>query len=267
VKRSLPSVQGKARPPWGWALAGLLIGLLLVLLVAAPARWLAAGVAAGTSGMVQLRDSQGSVWSGSARLVLSGGEGSQGSAALPGRLHWRLGLSGLGIRAHVTADCCTPEGPVDVQVTPRWGGALLKVSDSRTLWPANVLTGLGTPWNTVQLQGELSIATQNLSVEWLAGRAAMDGGAEITARHLSSRLSTLQPMGSYRMTLTGGDTPILDVSTLEGALRLSGQGQWVGSRLRFSGEASAAPGMEAQLANLLNILGRRQGDKAIISLG
>ena len=74
-------------------------------------------------------------------------------------------------------------------------------------------------------------------------------------------------MGSYRLALTGGDAVGLDLSTLEGSLRLSGSGQWVGSRLRFSGEASAAPGMEAQLANLLNLLGRRQGDRAIISLG
>lgn len=95
----------------------------------------------------------------------------------------------------------------------------------------------------------------------------MGGSVEFTARHMSSRLSTLQPLGSYRMTLTGGDSPSLDLSTLEGALRLAGKGQWVGSRLRFSGEASAAPGMEAQLANLLNIIGRRQGERAIISLG
>lgn len=111
------------------------------------------------------------------------------------------------------------------------------------------------------------MSTQGLSVEWLAGRTTMEGGVEITARHMSSRLSTLQPMGTYRITLAGGDTPSLALSTVEGALRLSGQGQWVGSRLRFTGEASAAPGMQAQLANLLNILGRRQGDKAIISLG
>ena len=56
-------------------------------------------------------------------------------------------------------------------------------------------------------------------------------------------------------------------ATMEGALQLSGSGRWVGSRLRFTGEASAAPGQEAQLANLLNLLGRRQGNRALISLG
>lgn len=255
------------QPPWGWALSGALLGLLTVLLTAAPARWLASVVARGTTGMVQLQDSQGSVWSGSARLVLSGGEGSQGSTALPGRVHWRLAPSGLGARAIVTADCCTKGAPLDLRVAPRWGGANVTIADGSTQWPANVLTGLGTPWNTVQPRGELTMSTKDLSVEWLAGRTTMEGSVEITARHMSSRLSTLQPMGTYRIKLAGGDTPLLDLSTVEGALRLSGQGQWVGSRLRFTGEASATPGMEAQLANLLNILGRRQGTKAIISLG
>ena len=58
---------------------------------------------------------------------------------------------------------------------------------------------------------------------------------------MSSRLSTLSPMGSYRLTLHGGPSPSLELSTLEGSLQLSGQGQWVAQRLRFSGVASAAP--------------------------
>ena len=48
---------------------------------------------------------------------------------------------------------------------------------------------------------------------------------------------------------------------------LSGNGQWVGKRLRFTGEASAAPGREAALANLLNIIGRRSGARSIITVG
>ncbi|WP_028605934.1 type II secretion system protein N [Ottowia thiooxydans] len=265
-KRAAPTAQ-KERAPWKWALAGALLSLIAVLILAAPARWLATTLARGTGGVVQLQDAQGSVWSGSARLVLTGGAGSQGSTALPGRIHWKLRPAGLGVRAQLTAECCTPGEPLDLRITPSWNGARLALTDGKTAWPAAVLTGLGTPWNTIQPQGELELSTRGLSVEWLDGRVIMGGSAEFTARHMSSRLSTLQPLGSYRMTLTGGDSPSLDLSTLEGALRLAGKGQWVGSRLRFSGEASAAPGMETQLANLLNIIGRRQGERAIISLG
>jgi general secretion pathway protein N len=59
----------------------------------------------------------------------------------------------------------------------------------------------------------------------------------------------------------------LRLETLEGSLQLSGSGQWVGSRLRFRGEASALPERESALANLLNIIGRRSGPRSLISIG
>jgi general secretion pathway protein N len=38
-------------------------------------------------------------------------------------------------------------------------------------------------------------------------------------------------------------------------------------KFRFSGQASAAAGAEAALNNLLNIIGRRQGARSVISIG
>ena len=149
----------------------------------------------------------------------------------------------------------------------RWGGAELRIGNQRTHWPAAVLAGLGTPWNTLQIDGNLLLSTQGLSVEWNEGRLAVAGRAELTASRLSSRLSTLKPMGSYRITLTGGSPSTLQLDTLEGALQLTGTGQWIGSRLRFSGTASAAPEREAALSNLLNIIGRRSGARSIITIG
>ena len=35
----------------------------------------------------------------------------------------------------------------------------------------------------------------------------------------------------------------------------------------FTGEATAAPGREAALANLLNIIGRRNGARSVITVG
>ena len=68
------------------------------------------------------------------------------------------------------------------------------------------------------------------------------------------------------MDISGGATTTLRLSTLQGPLLLEGNGQWNGGRLRFSGEASAAAGMEAPLANLLNILGLRRGDKTMLQI-
>ena len=252
--------------PWPWAWAGLAFGVLISLVLFAPARWLAAGLQAASSGRVVLDDPSGTVWNGSARLLLAGGAGSNDIAALPGRIDWRLRPSWTGANAELSAACCTT-APVPLQARLGWGGGRVRIGDQRTHWPAAVLAGLGTPWNTLQIDGELLLATQGLSVEWIEGRLAVSGRAELTASRLSSRLSTLRPMGSYRITLTGGPQSTLQLETLEGALQLSGSGQWVGSRLRFSGIASAAPDRAAALSNLLNIIGRRSGAQSIITIG
>ena len=252
--------------PWPWAWLGALVGLLLALALFAPARWLGQLVGSATSGHVLLEEARGTVWNGSARLLLAGGAGSNDVAALPGRLDWRIHPAWTGFRAELAAACCT-QGPLLLQARPRWGGVTLEVVDNRSQWPAAALAGLGTPWNTLQVEGDLLLATQGLSVEWIEGRMAVAGRAELTASRLSSRLSTLRPMGSYRITLNGGSTSTLRLETLEGALQLAGSGQWVGSRLRFSGTASAAPDREAALSNLLNIIGRRNGAQSIITIG
>lgn len=256
-----------ARPaPWGWGVAGAILGILVAVVAFAPARWLAAGVERATQGQVALAEVRGTVWGGSARLVLTGGPGSTDAAALPGRVAWEIHPRWDGLAARLYAQCCTAQ-PVDLRAHLRWGGARVQVADHRSNWPASVLAGLGTPWNTLQLEGEVQLATQGLSVEWVAGRPAVSGRAELVASRVASRLSTLRPMGSYRITLAGGAQASLRLETLEGSLLLSGTGQWVGQRLRFRGEASATPGREAALANLLNIIGRRRGERSIISIG
>jgi general secretion pathway protein N len=106
-----------------------------------------------------------------------------------------------------------------------------------------------------------------MAVEVVQGRVSVAGTAQIEARRMSSRLSTLKPMGSYRVTITGGAVTSLGLETLDGALRLSGNGQWAGARLRFGGLASAEPGSETALSNLLNIIGRRDGARSIITVG
>ncbi len=252
--------------PWRWAGAGLLVGLALALILFAPARWLAARVSAATDGQVLLQDARGTVWNGSAQLVLTGGAGSSDAAALPSRVQWRLRPAPGGVHAVLSTECCTPQ-PLALDWRLGWNSRSLRVSDGRSQWPASLLTGLGTPWNTLQLEGELALRTESLLLQWAQGRLSVAGQAELTAERMASRLTTLRPMGSYRLVLSGGDVPTLQLSTLDGPLRLSGTGQWVASRLRFSGEASAAPEREAALANLLNIIGRRNGARSIITLG
>ena len=252
--------------PWVWSLGGVLTGLVLATLLFAPARWLAEVIHHASAGQVMLSDARGTVWTGSARLVLSGGADSLGSVALPGRLSWQLRPAWRAMKVAVNAPCCMAQA-LQARLLPRWGGAQLFLGDHQSHWPAGLLAGLGTPWNTVQAQGLLVASTQGLSVEWLEGRMAMAGQLQIDAQELASRLSTIKPMGSYRLVITGGALNSLKLDTLAGALQLSGSGQWVGGRLRFNGIASAAPERLDALSNLLNIIGRRDGARSVITVG
>lgn len=256
-----------ARSPWALAWAGAIAGVLTATLVFAPARWLAAGVQRLSGEQVRLVDARGSVWEGSAQLVLSGGEGSSGSVALPGLLAWHIRPAWGGVTAQVSADCCT-RTPLQLNAElAGLGGLRLVLADGQSQWPAGLLVGLGTPWNTVQPQGQLVVTSQGFGAQWAEGRLSMEGRVQFDATHMSSRLSTIAPMGSYRLTLQGGAPTRIALATLEGSLLLSGQGQWVGQRLHFEGEASAAPDRVEALSNLLNILGRRDGARSIIKLG
>ncbi len=256
-----------ATAPWRWAAAGALGGLVLALVLFAPARWLAALVLQASGGHAVLAAPRGSFWQGSAQLVLSGGAGSLDAVALPGQVSWRIRPAWTGLDLQLNAECCMQQAWRLQARSAGWGGVQLALSDSQSQWPAALLSGLGTPWNTVQAQGQLAASTQGLSARWAQGRLALAGRLQLDALQISSRLSTLQPMGSYRLMLTGGSPPTLELSTLDGSLQLTGQGQWVGQRLRFNGAASATPGSVDALSNLLNIIGRRNGATAVITVG
>jgi general secretion pathway protein N len=267
MQHKLPTSTGSPFTPWRWALGGAFAGLILALLTFAPARWLAALVNQASGGHVVLAAPRGSFWQGSAQLVFSGGAGSRDAMALPGQLAWRIRPAWSGLSVQLKAECCMRE-PMHLKATPvGWEGVRLALSDGRSEWPAGLLAGLGTPWNTVQAQGQLAASTQGFIAQWIRGQLSLAGRVQIDATQISSRLSTLQPMGSYRLTLLGGTPSTLQLDTLEGSLQLSGTGQWVGQRLRFDGTASAKPESVGALSNLLNIIGRRDGATAIIKVG
>ena len=98
LRRASARPVSPVRAPWSLAWLGALLGLGLALLVWAPARWLAWGVAQASQGQVQWLNPRGTVWQGSAQLLLSGGAGSRQPQALPGRLHWSLSPTWTGLR-------------------------------------------------------------------------------------------------------------------------------------------------------------------------
>ena len=258
-----------------YIVAGALLGGLIAGVAFAPAAWLAGGLAGATDERLLLADARGTVWSGSAELVLTGGPGSRDASVLPGRLQWRVGLDGARPALRLRQACCLT-GEVMLHVRPGLGRLLIElpaVSDAASIgsWPASWLVGLGTPWNTLQPSGRLLLSSRGLTLEQVQGRWRFSGQAVLELAQIASRVSTLDMLGSYRLVLSGdagGAGPTrMQLQTTSGALQLSGSGEWAASRLRFNGQASAAPGSEAALGNLLNIIGRRQGALSVISIG
>ncbi len=273
-----------------WAVWGALLGGLLALGAFVPAAWLARELSQASGGRLVLADAQGTAWQGHAVLVLTGGADSRDAAALPGRLHWRLTWHGGAPALRLDQACC-----IDSPLLVRWrpglaatrfelvtlpaesgspaqapGAAAAAGPTTIGHWPVAWLAGLGAPLNTLRLSGSMQLTGQDLSLESVQGRLVLGGRAELALNGVGSRLSTLDVLGDYRLSLQGdprGQAATLQLRTASGALQLSGEGQWAASRLRFNGQASAAPGFESALNNLLNIIGRRQGALSLISIG
>lgn len=255
-----------------WAWLGTLTGLLIALLAFAPARWLGAALHTLSEGKLQLVNPRGTVWSGRADLLLSGGEGSRGQTALPQGIRWTIGpgwSQGPLLRARLSSPCCT-EQPLVIAMHPGLSGSDIRFDAFNSRWPAAMLVGLGTPWNTLRLDGQLLLQSPGLVIAWNSGRPLLKGQLVIEARDLATRVSTLRPLGSYRVEITTrpeGNAAHLALNTLNGGLLLQGEGQWVGGRLRFRGDARAAPGNETALGNLLSIIGRRDGTRSVLTFG
>jgi general secretion pathway protein N len=280
----------------GAAALGIALGAAVALVAFAPAAWLAGVVTNATGSRLLMADARGTVWAGSAVMVLTGGVDSRDASALPGRLSWQLGWAGAGLNVRARQDCCL-QGELLLRVVPGWSGfrielpaATLPVAAAAASapavnnpaistvigqWPASWLVGLGTPWNTMQPSGVLQLSSTGLVAEQAQGQWRFKGNAVLALDGMASRMSTLDTLGSYRLSLNGdgaqGDSARLQLSTTRGALQLSGDGQVLqvgaATKVRFKGQASAAAGSEAALGGLLNVIGQRQGALSVISIG
>ncbi|CAN5616197.1 N/A [soil metagenome] len=257
-----------------WAVAGAVVGILVSLIAFAPAAWLASAVESATDGRILLSAARGTVWSGSALPVLTAGPGSRDASTLPNRLEWTLGFKGLGFELRMRQPCCL-NGTVALQIKPGFGTMQVQLVPPPGGWVAQVpsawLGGLGTPWNTLQLGGTVRLVSPGFILESAQGRWRMNGRADLELVGASSRLASLDSLGSYRLSLSSDPaqpgTSLLNLSTMNGALQLTGAGTWNPAGVRFRGEATAAEADQGALNNLLNIIGRRNGARSVISIG
>lgn len=251
----------------------------MAVLTRAPAVWLADAATRLSGQHLVLEGARGTVWSGSAQMVLTGGPTSTDQRALPQRLSWSLSPrlsreNGLHLRLTLHHPRVIEEPMVlNLGLLPQPGSVALNANPpgaaALVVLPASALSGLGAPWNTLEPQGRLELHLLRLNLGTADDVAtAPRVQARLALIGLGSRISTLPILGHYELQVQGSEELAMRLSSdPSSALQLSGQGRWKpGSRVEFRGEASAAEGREAALSNLLNIIGRREGARSIISM-
>jgi general secretion pathway protein N len=241
--------------PWVLA-AALSSGMVMLALL--PAAWITPQFSKATGGHVNLVNPTGSLWQGSATLMLAAGSDASTATLLPGRIEWHTAFWPLfvgRVRMTMLQSDAMPN-PITVDATRR--GAIL--SQGEITVPAALLSGLGAPFNTLDLDGNVQLAWN----DWRSFGHEAFGQLRVTLTDASSRISLVKPLGSYRVVIQAeGSRSTIDLSTLKGPLMLDGHGTVSAGSTTFDGTASAAPEARDNLAGLLNLLGRPKGPDAV----
>lgn len=243
------------------ALPWLVVAVLsnaIVMLTLLPAAWITPQFARQTNGHVNLVDPSGSLWHGSATLMLAAGTDMSSATLLPGRIEWRTAFWPLftgRVRMTMQHSEAMPE-PITVDATPRTA----TVTPGAMTVPASLLSGLGAPFNTLDLQGNVQLSWS----DWRSFNREAFGQLTVTLTDVSSRVSLVKPLGSYRVLFQAqGESSTLDLTTTKGPLMLTGNGTVSATSTSFQGTASAAPEARDNLAGLLNLLGRPSGPDTV----
>jgi hypothetical protein len=230
-----------------------LVFYLLFLIIEMPASWFAWTLNRFTSGTVRLDPITGNLWRGNGRLVIYYPQ------TVPhdfGNAEWRVNPFWLFTgRMQVRWQTAAPETHIDTTV--RLGADEVHLLDTEALFPAEFISAFYSPAALISPQGQVRVHLDKVSL----GRNGLEGKGEILWQGAGSSLSSVQPLGEYRLEITGeGKTATLKLSTARGNLELTGQGQWQIStgQIQFTGSATPRERM-SELEPLLKLLGNDQG--------
>lgn len=234
------------------------LSVFITVMVMLPAAWIVPQFTRVTAGHVNLVDPAGSLWRGSATLMLAASSDGSGATLLPGRVEWTTAfLPLLTGRVRMTMRQ-TEAMPDAVLVDASLRGSTM--SAGAIAVPATLLAGLGAPFNTLDLDGNVRLAWS----PWRVFGTDAFGRLTVTLAEMSSRVSLVKPLGSYEAVLQAqGASSTLDLSTQKGPLLLDGHGTFSRASASFNGTASATPDQRENLAGLLNLLGRPTGEGTV----
>ncbi|HLQ26187.1 MAG TPA: type II secretion system protein N [Acidiferrobacterales bacterium] len=236
----------------GYVVLGLLF-YFLFLVAFAPAKWATWGLARLSQGRLNLNQATGSLWHGQGELVLF-----QPGTPLyhVGHATWRINplpavIGRLSLYLQVSGASTEMAGHIGLAR----GG--VQLHDLKAAFPPALLTTFYPAAALIAPAGQMRFNASTLRIE----RTGIEGEAELIWQNAASNLSSVNPLGDYRLYLNGrGKIAAVNLETTRGDLHLSGKGEWRVDEgyLQFQGTAKQLA-RAAELEPLLMLFGNDQG--------
>lgn len=234
----------------GWrAFVLFAIAFIITLIVTAPATLLARTVEAGSNGKFALANASGTVWHGSATPAI---RQHTGNLVALEKLHWDVDWLPLFTGKIITRlRWENVEQALPMVATISFNQIELR----NAILPLQAaLLGELTPMlQPVQLSGKMQIKSDLFTFS----KSGINGSAIADWTNAGSVLSTVNPLGSYRINLAGaGERLDVTLITTSGALLLEGKGSFTQNQgLKFQATARATAESKGSLDELLNNFG------------
>jgi general secretion pathway protein N len=230
-----------------------LVFYLLFLITEMPASWFAWGLNRYTQGTVRLDPTAGSLWSGKGRLVIYYPTTTPHEL---GQTEWRINPLWL-VAGRVQLSVQTSHQDRQIKTTLGVARNSFMLMDTDAELPAPFIARIYPPLSLISPQGKVRISTEGLTLS----PGTVDGVAALEWINAGSSLSSVQPLGDYRLDITGAEKNAnLKLTTLRGDLEFTGQGQWQTQTGQIQINGSALPRARAgELESLLSMIGPDQG--------
>lgn len=230
-----------------------LVFYLLFLVIEMPASWFAWGLNRYSGGTVRLDPIDGSLWHGNGKLVIYYPQ------TVPhdlGIAEWRINPLWL-FAGRLQTNWRSDAADTSINATLQLSSGKVTLLDTEAVFPAGSVGTFYAPATLVSPQGKVQLRVPRLTFS----RDGITGDGDIQWQNAGSSLTAVRPLGDYRLEITGaGKTVNIKLTTLRGALDLSGQGQWQFATGRIQLNGTAIPRERAdELEPLLRLLGNDQG--------
>ena len=216
------------------------------LIVFAPASLMGSVLERVSGGSLTLAQTSGSLWHGSGVALLK----LKSRYQTLGSYRWDLKVFNAALQ--VQAGEATP---MTVHYAPF--ARRINIDNLRFTLPASILEVAAPQLRPYQFQGTLEAHSEHLILD----ATGVNGQVSVDWLHAASGLSSIRPLGDYRILLQGkGSSMDAQLSTLSGKLQLDGKGSFdTASGMTFNGTAQATNGTaEAELNELLHHIGPEQ---------